>query len=501
MQPGDSTVNNSVEPAGQTKKGQGCGLILLFFVAIAWLVGMTIITQSVSWVLEQTIFEGYPTSDIRWTLPLLYGAALLIPLGILSRMVASPRSRLAYRTWSMAAVFALLQAPSRMLALTDAQTVAVVQIGVMAVYLILLNQWLKWKSPEWVSPWKSMDWRGIETAILIGLLVSLPWLWWGALGSPLDMVLNLATGLLFGICASWTLYGGLLTATQDTDREYRTADVLIDGLVMALALVIMVTGFGLTGMQWVLLFCLPVLGWAVAMLAQVGKDVARGQNWAPVALLLGLAAAWPMMMTDPDELALIVSSGAGERIEWVTRAGSIALLMGLMATFLLFSTWRLLKRRAWLPLSGKLVTGVVAILAVCVYFFFGVTGFHGERLFVILEDQADLSQIDASLPWQEKREQVYRVLVQQAQGSQAEIRATLDRYHIDYTPYYLMNAIEVQAGPLVRAWLDSRPEVDRILDSPILRPLPEALPESQGTLAAPTAPTWNVTLAKADQVW
>lgn len=502
MQSGEMPVNDHPGQAeDRPRKGLGCWLVLLFFVAAVWLVGATLIAQSSSWMLEQTIFEGYPVGDFRWLVPVLYGVALLGPMGVLARLVSSPRSRLAYRTWGMAGAFAILQAPSRVLAITDAQTVAVVQIGVMSLYLILIHQWLKWISPDWQSPWKSMDWRGVEPAVLVALLLSLPWLLWGSLGSPVDAVLNLATGLLFGVCASWTLFGGLLMATQRAGRDYRLADILIDGLVMALALVVMVTGFGQTGMQWVLAFSLPVLGWAVAILAQAGKDEARGQNWAPVALLLGLAAAWPMMMTDPDELAMIISSGVGERIEWTSRAGTVSLLIGLMLTFLLFSTWNWLKSRAWLPLAGKLVTAGAAILAICVYFYFGVPGFYGERLFVILNDQADLTQLTAGLPWQERRAQVYRSLSERAREDQEDLRADLDRYGVAYTPYYLVNALEVQAGPLARAWLNSRPEVDRIIDSPILRPLPQPLPTWQGSLAAPVEPPWNITMIQADRVW
>lgn len=501
MQPEESSVISDIEPQqDQMKKRQGCAIFLLFFVAILWLVGMTVLTQSIGWVLEQTILEGYPTQDIRWMLPLLYGAALLIPFAIMARKIASPRSHLAYRTWGLAAAFAVLQAPSRLLAITDAQTVAVVQTGVMLIYLILLNQWLKRIIPGW-QPWKKITWRGFEPAMLIGLLISLPWLMWGTFGSPVDTLVNLVVGLLFGVCTSWTIYGGLLAATQGANHEYRTADILIDGLIIAVTMVIMVTGFGQTGMQWVLLLCLPVLGWTVAMLAQAGRDEDQRLNWVGIAGLLGLSAAWPLMLTDPDELSLVISSGAGERIEWVSRAGLVTLLIGVTATFTLFSTWRWLKRRTSFPLTGKLLTGGVVLLAVGVYFLFGIPGFYGERLFVILKSQADLTQVDSGLPWQEKRANVYQILVNQAEGDQKGLSAVLDRYGIKYTSYYLINAMEVQAGPLVRLWLQTRPEVDRIIDSPIFRPLPQPLAANQGTLSAPTSPTWNIEMVEADKVW
>lgn len=71
-----------------------------------------------------------------------------------------------------------------------------------------------------------------------------------------------------------------------------------------------------------------------------------------------------------------------------------------------------------------------------------------------------------------------------------------------YTPYYLVNALEVQGGPLVRLWMMTRPEVDRVLDNPILRPLPGPIPAAHGdTNTAPSQPQWNLTMIEADRVW
>ncbi|MEM5776615.1 MAG: hypothetical protein AAGU05_16545, partial [Anaerolineaceae bacterium] len=244
----------------QFTRAQGCGPILLFLAGIVWVAATTLLTQSVGWLLEQTLFEGYPTADSRWQLPLFYGVAILIPMGFLARKVKSPRNRLAFQTWGLAAVFAILMAPARLLALTDAQGVAVVQIAAMIVFLVLLNLWLKKNNHDWVSPWKNMDWRGAGPATLVTLLVALPWLLWGTFGSPVDTLLNLLVGLLFGISAGWIVYGGLLYATQRADREITGSDIFLDGMVIALTLTILVTGLGQTGMQWVLLLCLPVLG-------------------------------------------------------------------------------------------------------------------------------------------------------------------------------------------------------------------------------------------------
>ncbi|MCX6045220.1 MAG: S8 family serine peptidase, partial [Chloroflexi bacterium] len=103
--------------------------------------------------------------------------------------------------------------------------------------------------------------------------------------------------------------------------------------------------------------------------------------------------------------------------------------------------------------------------------------------------------------YDERRRFVYTTLVNQAEASQANLRKTLDQFGVEYTPYYLVNAIEVRGGLLHRLWLSTRPEVDRILPSPILRPLSEPEAISTGSEQRPTTPQWNLTSIGADQVW
>jgi subtilisin family serine protease len=72
---------------------------------------------------------------------------------------------------------------------------------------------------------------------------------------------------------------------------------------------------------------------------------------------------------------------------------------------------------------------------------------------------------------------------------------------IAYTPYYLVNALEVQGGWLTRLWLTTRPEVDRIIPSPILRPITENVELPSIAETAPGTPQWNLTNIGADRVW
>src|SRR5437764_6079634 len=114
---------------------------------------------------------------------------------------------------------------------------------------------------------------------------------------------------------------------------------------------------------------------------------------------------------------------------------------------------------------------VVWLSLVSTYAFVGHPGFFGEQMFVILRDQANLSRAPTIADRNERTRFVYATLTQQAARTQANLRAILNAGHIGYRPYYLMNAMEVDGGPLLRMMLASQQEVERIIDSPHLRPL------------------------------
>jgi len=120
------------------------------------------------------------------------------------------------------------------------------------------------------------------------------------------------------------------------------------------------------------------------------------------------------------------------------------------------------------------------LVAVGVYFGLGQPGFYGDRLFVILDSQADVSAATNIQDYDARRRMVYTTLVEHAGPTQAPLVATLTQLHIGHTPYYLVNALEVRGGLPLRLWLERLPGVDRVLPSPVLRPLPWPLSVSGG---------------------
>ena len=223
-------------------------------------------------------------------------------------------------------------------------------------------------------------------------------------------------------------------------------------------------------------------------------------------LLLGLAAAIPLAFIDPDELALVISAAPGEILLVGIKAAVGAALVGFVfALALLIAVYGASRQTAYArpSTSFSLPVGIIIflVLAVFIYFFAGQPGFFGEGLFVLLESQPDLSTAAQITDPVQRRQFVYDTLVAHAAASQADIRQRLDRFGVDYTPYYLVNGIHVQGGLLAHLWLLTRPEVSTVLTIPNLRPLPALPPQSLGSDSRPTEPQWNLTNIHADRVW
>ncbi len=483
----DQPISPSVSqrPVTQPAQPQGCSAGIGRYLVGFFIIGMTLLVQVMQWSLEQALFEGsLPVSDVRWLVSLGYAAGLAILLGILSVSAPSLRGKAVFRAWLGASLFALLQVPSRIPELANADAIVALQIAGGLVFALgaalLLRRRLFPAAPG-----------ALAIAAAVGVLLMFPWVVWGALGSVLDLALNLLAGMLLGVAASFLLAGLLDTAPADTWS---------DGLVGVVIVLILATGMGVNGQQWMLAAVLLALAWAsVAVISHGGANGCAG--WPAGAVLFGLAAAWPLVWVDADELALVISSGAGELTQWVIRMTLDNVGMALLASFLLALLVRRLGGRLPAARAVWLLLPFIMIGLGVVYAFAGQPGFYGEHLFAILKDQADVSQAAGIDDYNARRAYVYDTLVAHADQTQADLRAALERRGRAYQPYYLVNALEVSGGPLLRAWLQARPEVDRVLSNPELRPLPQLPQASSGTASAPDAPQWNLTMIGADQVW
>ena len=165
-----------------------------------------------------------------------------------------------------------------------------------------------------------------------------------------------------------------------------------------------------------------------------------------------MCVAAPLLFLDPDELALILNLMTQDTGYFALRATWLGLLTGLLLGLV---GWFLIRRASW-PDGRRpaFLAGLVWLGMAAVYFGVGQIGWHGDRLYVILSEQADLSATEVIQDPLQRREAVYQELVGHAEATQADLRSSLEALGIDYRPYYLVNALEIDAGPVVRRWLE-----------------------------------------------
>lgn len=464
-----------------TDSNQGClRAALAAFVSIG-IIGASFVAITAGWLLEQSLFEGsLPTGDFRWAIQLGYAAVILIPLAIVVAVKKEKRSP--YLSLLLAAVLVLLMAPARFLPVTGAQAVALVQILALGLFALVL-----WRILPSATVRES---RNLGLAAALGGVALIPWAAWGAFGSPIDFFLNLLTAVMLSVVASQILRAGIF---DHISGQMHGSSVWY----CVLTLLILAAGLGQNGNQWLMVLVLPLAGLAACALLH-----ANSGNGKAAALWLALATAGPLVFFDPDELMMVTNSGVGETISVATRAGVFTLIFTLLAgSVLLALVSRPTEKRLVSPSLGWMLAGAVWFVAALVYVFSGQPGFYGEQVFVILKDQVDVSAAVDIEDIDQRRTYVYETMTQQAEVTQMGIRQQLDNFGIDYQPYYLVNSLEVNADALVGFWLGRRAEVDRILPSPHLRPLPGPLSVSHGTAPAPVGPDWNITRIGADRVW
>jgi len=316
-------------------------------------------------------------------------------------------------------------------------------------------------------------------ALGAGLVVLAPWLWLGSLGGPVESVLAVVAAFAVGWSAQRHIEPVLRTGDAFRNRWARAA---VTGLAVGAALIGIGAGVGQRGSELLVLLALPASGLAAAALGRTS-----------LTLLVGLGCLGPLAFVDPSQVTIVL--GLEDIGLWAAVSAASAMVLALLV-FLVYSLAPAVPVRRPVAVGAVLV---VAVGALAVHIGLGHPGFHGDRLFVVMKEQADLGGLPADV--QQRRAETYRRLVDTATRSQASLRRSLSGRGLSYTPYYLVNGLSVEGDQIVRAWLLRRPDVARVLLNPELRPLPRADGVMHGTLPAPKGPQWNLTAIGADQVW
>ena len=486
---------NTEEP----NKSIGCGLISLTIFSFIWVILFSGLNLFINWVNEQTIMQisGH-SPDYRWITHMVTSLLILVVCLLMAKLVKEPRIKRIFKLWTYAAILAVISIPAKTLWLAEQNLTAILQAAALLMVIAGRNLFSR-KNGE-VSEEISSKQNFSGVIVIIGAILCIPWLLWGALGSWLDTILAIFVGVIFAWYSGKFIFQEYLNQSKSVDGSFKISKIIFDGLVVAVFLLISITALAVNGSQQMLVVTVPIAGWLIAAMSFIwrkNKDHGR----LPASTIIGLLFSLPLIFFDMDELSLIFTGGTGETLEWANKAAWFTFLAIQFFTIMLLPNLKNIHRVS-LPKSahlGFMVFGVVTI--VILYFGWGQVGFFGDNQFIILKQQADVSYASSIQDYEARRTAVYEELVNTAEATQSEIRNRLDRLNLKYTPYYLVNGIEVQGGLIVKLLIRNDPSIDRILENPQLRPLPKPLLVEEGDiLSLPEETLWNLSMINADQV-
>ncbi|GAA4246755.1 S8 family serine peptidase [Dactylosporangium darangshiense] len=468
-------------PSAPSRRAWGWSLALTILLGF-WTVAVVVVPEAVVWLIGDTlVIEGLSMPLLIW--PLVPLVALLLaglPALLLAQLSPVRFARTAGRQWLLAFVFGVVLGFARLIPPTYHELYLAV-LAALAAIAAAVHMTVTGRLERPIPPQRWVFWLSLAA----GLVLLLPWLWVGSLGGAVESVL----ALIAALAVSWLATRPMLALTARVPTGGRAwGRVALGGLMAGVGLVPLVAGVGEPAVQLLALLCVPPVAFALAALRRLGRP--------SIAALLTPVLFGPLGLVDADETSLIL--GLRDGLFWGAVGAAAAGALALLLAIVVMVVFRRVRWHAWLAAA---LAAVVAVAGAAVYIGLGNPGLAGERLFVVMREQADLSGLPAITNRADRVRQTYERLVSTAERTQAPLRSALRSRHVSFTPFYLVNGIEVDAGPVARQWLASRSDVAHVLLNPHLRPLPAAAEPMHGTEAAPTETPWNLVLIGADQVW
>ena len=426
--------------------------VILFIIISTTLPCSLIGYHFVMWFMGQMAIASESASVIAWfdKLSLLPQAiVLLIIIAPLAWFTKDDRFRPIYQSWVIATLFALPAFAFRFI--SNAQLIALTQIvsGLIACVIVFIIRRTS----------ISFNFRLSAYALFIAPILIAPFIIYGAPGSLTDVCLNLIAGLVFGLLAA------LLIANT-------AENFILNSLGTGVLLAFLGSGYGNNGSQLMMITAIPALSFVTAALTP---------SLAAAAIVIGVAASAALVYFDPVELTIML--GGQDIAKWATQSSWMVIVMAWVFGILLWASRKIVQQINFrVPLAIPLVAAVIAWgAALGLQAGVGKPGFYGDRIFVIMKSQADVSSATQIADRNERLTFVYKTLGDHANTTQSDLRKTFDSMGAKYTPYYLVNAIEVDDSPLVRLYLATRSDVDRVIPSPRLRPLPQPASVEKGS--------------------
>jgi subtilisin family serine protease len=488
--------------ATYTPTSTGTGWIVAGVALGLWLVVVAFGSQVLAWGIDQiliTLSQSLPR--VWWAILTTVGVVLMLPGAVLFGYStrAGQVLKVTGRQWTFAAVCLFTLGFVRAVVPVAQNEFTLWLTAMLAAALALLLRRLG--SPDFPVPSGAPRSTAALAAAVGAVAVLTPWFVFAALGGLAETIAAVAAAAALGWLVTVLVEPVWLT-TMAAGRT-RIQTVGVGGLVITVTLAVVAAGVGGSGVQLIALFAVPPLGFALTGLA---RWAGRSYRW-PVGILAAGGFAGPLAFVDPEETSLVLNlSDSGlsrEALYWTLVAvlwTAVAALVVAAGYVALLAARKLSGRARTAAVTGPLV--LVLAASAGLYATEGHPGFFGERWFVVLDSQADLVGLAGISDRHDRASQTYQRLVHFADTAQAPLRKALQAKNLGYTPYYLVNAIEVHSGSAaVREWLNRQPHVAKVLESPRLRPLPAPVEPMTGDRGAPTQTPWNLTMIGADRAW
>jgi subtilisin family serine protease len=362
---------------------------------------------------------------------------------------------------------------------------SILRLGLAAIALgLMFRPFQAWAPIGFKKPAVST----LLLALGAGVLLLVPWMLLGALGSIQQTLSALITASSYGIGEELLLRGvvaALLTRATGRRRLGFLIAILI-GLAMQ-------TGYMLPLGDWISAFRL-FNTIAVGLLAT--ELAARGSLAGAILVHTAFEFGYPAWVDWRMEISL-PHPAAVESI-------GVIFLIGILLAVIRFAANRISKNQ---PLPLRLsVSAAFAVLALggsaAGYATGGHPGFSEDGFLIVLREQADVSAAQSHTDRTERIAYVYRTLVDTAERTQVPVRAELDRLGAQYRPHYLINMIEVTGRTDLMAAFASRPDVQEVILNPNVRMV--NYNETMDLLALPIpgqGVEWNITATGAPLVW
>jgi subtilisin family serine protease len=425
------------------------------------------------WSFEQSAIISLSAKGFEWAglIGLLIQTLVLSSItGIMLWLTTDSRFKTWFRKFFIASLVGLPTLSLRFLGANNDQLGFILQF-LIAISIFAILYYRNKNNFNWQT-------EKIPFALLISAIGISPLVLYGSLGSFGDTLLSLLAGLSIGLLAST-----LITNPAE--------NIWLNGFGVAAILSMLASVFGYDGSQLILIVLLPAFSFGVAALLP---------SRSAISVAVGIITFAGLTFFDPTELTIVLGDIAGI----ASTAVGLALLIG-WGTSLVALIMRQVTETSSPSRMKRLISwssaGLGWVILIVLYFVFGNTGNYGDRLFVILKNQADISDVANISNREQRLTETYQRLTEHANTTQADLRNIFDGVGVKYTPYYLQNAMEVQGSTLIRLFLAFHPDVERVIPSPRLRAVPDDSPAPGFVTDVDGSVQWNIEMIGADKVW